>query len=189
MPLWFPEKPGPGNQRDKMGTWGTAHWPAVPPCPIGQHSPKPYAFPVALASPGRIWLDVVVRAIWRRQCAGEKMPETIWWKSLDRACLAARRRCFLRALDKSPDKSPGITRQHRPGIHSSCQCPRGCLAPGRKPGGFVPFFAGLLMQAYTVNWCIKTEDVRPAVPETMCTISSTSSHRCNGAHFKQQVKK
>lgn len=133
MPLWFPETAGPGN-RNKMGTWGTAHRPAVPPCPIGEHLPKPYAFPVALASPRRIWLDVVVRAIWRRQCAGDKMPETIWWKSLDRACLAARRRCFLRALDKSPDKSPGITRQHRPGIHSSCQCPRGCLAPGRKPG-------------------------------------------------------
>ena len=81
------------------------------------------------------------------------------------------------------------TRQHRPGSHSSCQCPRGCLAPDRKPRGFVPFFAGLLVQAYTVNWCIKTEDVRPAVPETMCTISSTSSHRCNGAHFKQQMKK
>lgn len=178
MPLWFPETAGPGN-RNKMGAWGTAHRPAVPPCPIGQHLPKPYAFPVALASPERIWLDVVVRAIWRRQCAGDNVPGPAWLQG---------RRCFLRALDKSPDKPQEYqtTSSREPLV---LPVPPGLPCAGPEARGFVPFFAGLLVQAYTVNWCIKTEDVRPAVPETMCTISSTSSHRCNGAHFKQQMKK
>ena len=178
MPLWFPETAGPGN-RNKMGTWGTAHRPAVPPCPIGEHLPKPYAFPVALASPRRIWLDVVVRAIWRRQCAGDNVPGPAWLQG---------RRCFLRALDKSPDKPQEYqtTSSREPLV---LPVPPGLPCAGPEARGLV---SGL-----PVFWCktMLSIDVSrqkasvPVPPKALCTISSASSHRCNGAHFKQQMKK